>query len=683
MRQSMRSNVKGVSMIRKSYALSVGAMLICSSVGLAQYVESEPNETKATATLVNGMLSGEFITGNTIGTSTTVAGAASADTYRIKTGPAALGIYRHDLVITTTGTAGHGCTIRGLNQSAGVAGTTDSTVQTSSTTTVPARMSRWYGFGKGEEIFWRATGGAATTADYTATLTSTPIVPTNIGSYTAGNITITTVGQIPAATGDTDLWVYDSNFNAIPGFGNDDEFGTTSFQSRLTRNFAPGTYYLALTAFQLATNQTAPADDDFKSGTLLDFPDALAHSSSLPTTATPAAVSLNFSVIDACGSTSFLAAKTDSYGIVWFCFTVNPAVPPWETNDAAAELSLDGLQNTGTSGPISVAKCIGQFTRMYLNSTKLGSGWDLLLTSAPLVPAGPTCGASGIRTTGGQAVNLDVVGNPGSISSLNGPFWWLNPWAGNLFFPLNSAVPFGPICAQFLILDPAHPDGYSLSAANCLRYDSPTTLAGPVAGPASDDSSVTVNVGCVPFFFQSFSQMHVSSNGRVTFGSSDASFLPVVTSTTTGPGWFGHWLDLNPSVGPAANVITVDSPAANVFRVHYETVVVFGTPDTITTDLILDANTGSLTITGLSTIPALNVDPIMVGVSKGGAGGTDPGATVYALGGPNAPGGPNAAIYALDSITNVSAALLGINTIRFDVITSGPNCGGYEWTALP
>ena len=104
------------------------------------------------------MTAGDILAGNTTGTSTTVAGAASADTYHIKTATLPAGIYRHTLAITTTGTAGHSGSIRGLNQTSagvgipGVIGVTDSTFQTSSTTSVPPRSNSWYGFGRGEEL---------------------------------------------------------------------------------------------------------------------------------------------------------------------------------------------------------------------------------------------------------------------------------------------------------------------------------------------------------------------------------------------------------------------------------------------------------------------------------------------------------------------------------------------------
>ena len=168
--------------------------------------EIEPNETKGTATVVLApMAPGHTLTGNTTGSATT-AGATSLDTFRVKTAPAAAGIYRYRLVLTTTGPVGHVGSIRGLTQSSlaqapwsgspgGTAVASETAAhQTSLTTTTPARFVQWYGFGLSEEIYYRVTGVAATTADYVATLDRAPITPQDVGTYAPGFVTIWTFG---------------------------------------------------------------------------------------------------------------------------------------------------------------------------------------------------------------------------------------------------------------------------------------------------------------------------------------------------------------------------------------------------------------------------------------------------------------------------------------------------------
>ncbi len=314
-------------------ALLAMAGLACSALA-TNTTETEPNDNKAGANPVVGMVSGDTITGNTTGTSTTVAGTTSSDNFRIKTAPAVLGIYRHNLSITTAGTAGHAGTIRGLNQTAAVAGvwdgvtvgtigTTDTAFQTSSTATTPARSNVWYGFGKEEEVYYRVTGGATTTVDFVSTLTSTPVAPiAGPSGIIEGSVAISTIGQ---TTVDTDMWLYDSNFNPIVGGGNDDEStnggGTgTTLQSRLVCSLTPGTYYLAISRFGIANNLAAN-DDDFRTGSVLDFPNAVACSSST-TTAADLDVSIGGNVV------TILGAALTGYDVQFVQFTVLPNSSP-------------------------------------------------------------------------------------------------------------------------------------------------------------------------------------------------------------------------------------------------------------------------------------------------------------------------------------------------------------------
>ncbi|HEX2839031.1 MAG TPA: DVUA0089 family protein [Phycisphaerales bacterium] len=315
-------------------ALLAMAGLACSALA-TNTTETEPNDNKAGANAVVGMVSGDTITGNTTGTSTTVAGAASSDNFRIKTAPAALGIYRHNLSISTAGTAGHAGTIRGLNQIAatagvwdgvtiGTVGTTDTALQTSSTATTPARSNVWYGFGKEEEVYYRVTGGATTTADFVSTLTSTPVAPiAGPSSIVEGSVVISTIGQ---TTVDTDMWLYDSNFNAIVGAANDDESANSggtgaTAQSRFARTLTPGTYYLAISRYNLSNNQPSPNDEDFRTAPLMDFPNAVLCTSTT-TTAADLDVSIGGNVV------TVLGAAATGLDVQFVQFTVIPNTSP-------------------------------------------------------------------------------------------------------------------------------------------------------------------------------------------------------------------------------------------------------------------------------------------------------------------------------------------------------------------
>lgn len=316
--------------------LAILTMLVASAAAYAAvYPETESNDSKAAANVIAGMVAGDQIQGNSTSSS-----GAGLDYFRVSTAAAPLAIYRHRLVLTSA-TAGHSSTIRGLSQVGapvdtspgipwdgvvGTPGTTDATAQTASTTTTPPRFVQWYGFGKSEEIYYRVTGSTSTSADYFSTLETTTVTATDIGSYAPGVIELTTFGQ--GHSTDTDMWVYDGNFNAIAGYGNDDEApnaisggpGTgTTLQSFFARNYAPGVYYLAISNFNLSNNQPSPSDDDFRTGTLLDFPNAVLNSS------TSANLNLTFSIKDSTGTSVQVAnTKAGAFDINWFKFTVTP-----------------------------------------------------------------------------------------------------------------------------------------------------------------------------------------------------------------------------------------------------------------------------------------------------------------------------------------------------------------------
>ncbi|HMP02797.1 MAG TPA: PEP-CTERM sorting domain-containing protein [Gemmatales bacterium] len=307
--------------IRANWVLALVFLGVSASGAAAQtaFPESEPNNTKAEADLITFTTIGDSVTGLSTGTGTTAGDQSptTVDMFLITFPTATLGIYRNQLIISSL-TEGHTGTIRGLTQTGGTINPgTNSAPQTSTAAT--GRLNQWYSFGKGEQLFYQVAGVAATTENYNATWVRTPITPVNLGTFVDGTITITTLGQ--GHTTDTDMWVYDANFDAIPGYGNDDTLGPpTSFQSTLTRTYAPGTYYVAISNFNLANDQASPADDNFRSGTVLDFPGAVLNGS------TTAGLNLSFAITDANGTVQFGALKPEAFDIFWGQFTV-AAIP--------------------------------------------------------------------------------------------------------------------------------------------------------------------------------------------------------------------------------------------------------------------------------------------------------------------------------------------------------------------
>lgn len=313
------------------------ATLAQTANGLQVIPEIEPNDTRATATSAFILTPGAAsLTGNSISATTT-----GLDYFRVFMPTQTLGIYRNRLVITSS-IAGHTGTIREFNQTAappdtlggipwdgviGTTGTTETAIQTSSTTTTPARFNQWYSFGRATSFIYRVTGAAATTADYSAAWEQTAVTALDLGAFAPGQIAMNWNGQ--GHTTDTDMAVYDANFNEIPGYNNDDSsfalsgapIATTSLQSWLSRSYAPGTYYIALSNFQLVTASPSPSDDNFRTGNLFENNDLILNSS------TTTGLNMAFTISDVNGTVvvpAGSATKTGAYDVLWYSFTVVP-----------------------------------------------------------------------------------------------------------------------------------------------------------------------------------------------------------------------------------------------------------------------------------------------------------------------------------------------------------------------
>jgi hypothetical protein len=327
-------------MIHRSLSAAALAAVLLASRAPAQDIE--PNTTKAEAT-ANGTLvlsAGGTIVGTTTGTSATPGDTSlgSIDTYRIRTTPLPIGIYRHRLTLTST-FSGHTGTLRGLNQSGttatgGTAGTADTQIQTSITTSTPPRHNQWYGFGKQEELYYRVSGNGATTAPYTATLSTTPITPTAIVPLFEATtpVIVSTVGQ---TTFDTEIQLYDAALNLV---GQNDNSAAGVQQSTITATLAPGTYYVAVSSFELCTSQVNPPGTEFwQGGWLMDFPDCVVLSD-----ASLATADWDFQVIGSNGvwSQPNFRVPGTPFAMTWYSFTTAngaPPVPP--ANDDCANAS--------------------------------------------------------------------------------------------------------------------------------------------------------------------------------------------------------------------------------------------------------------------------------------------------------------------------------------------------------
>lgn len=300
------------------YRWLIGALVCAISTGTVlatDVAEEEPNENKASATHTANTggwgVNGDTLSGSTTGSSTSP-GEASADYFLIQTQPAPNGIYRHRLVITTTGTAGHSGALMGVAQSGIPSDTT--TVQTTSTLTSPPRFNQWYAFGNEEQIYYRITGTSATTSPYLVTLETEQVNPNWLGAYQAGDFTLTTRGQ--GHTTDTEIFLYDSNLNLIR-WNNDAPAPATGTQSEIVQGLTAGTYYIAVSTSNTAIEQANESNDRSTTGNRFDFPDAIARNSS-----STSSVNVSLAIIDSAGTTQHGAFLNGPYEIYWGVFDV-------------------------------------------------------------------------------------------------------------------------------------------------------------------------------------------------------------------------------------------------------------------------------------------------------------------------------------------------------------------------
>lgn len=356
--------------------------------------EVEPNDSKAAA---NALQLPPASTPGVMSGSSQSATGEGLDYFLVTTAtqPVA-GFYRHRLIVTSA-TPGHTATIRGLNQTGGVIGSIDSTVQTSSASTTPARFVQWYTTEIPADIFVRIAGTAATTDPYVLDYEIEPVTVIDGPEITFGSdIAITTVGQ---TTTDTDMWVYDGDRMAIPGFGNDDQPAPgTVLQSQLTRSFDPGLYYLAIANFNVANDLASPPDDRFVAGNVLDFPGAIVNSS------TTAALPLNPSIDGA----SVAATKAGPFDVVFVSFGSDGPSDVIFANGFECAPGLPGCDGGGTPG-------IFTDRATFLQNVSPGF-YEEDFVDVPVGPAGPSLSFSG----NGFAYTVTAVG-AGSNNLFNDP----------------------------------------------------------------------------------------------------------------------------------------------------------------------------------------------------------------------------------------------------------------------
>ncbi len=316
--------------------------------------------------------------------------------------------------------------------------------------------------------------------------------------------------------------------------------------------------------------------------------------------------------------------------IIRIDYTPIGASAEWESNSAAASMDFDSAVGP-LCGPFILPRCVGSMVTANFNSSNIGQPWDLAYTlGAPIIPAS----MGGIVTAGGQIVNLNIA-SP-TLGFLNGLTFAI-PFGG---FTLPFVLPpLGELDVQSIIIDPANPDGFSLSAAVCLQAVTPA--ASTIPGPALDDSAVVVTAGLAPtppsclsfptiaLYGAPYTQYSISSNGRVTMGpAANTSFGAAAVYGAAEPAFAGSLMDLNPAAG--GNITIGVSGGALV--VNYNAVSYFAQAGTsLTMSMSIDGSS-NVVMSGMNYTAPTAARPAFIGVHPGGTATIEAGYPVTYVG---------------------------------------------------
>ena len=330
-----------------SLAAAFAAILVPSAY--AQFVETEANDTKATANVLN------FITATSATISGTSATNADQDYYRVNTSYTTAGIYVNQFQVNN-GTQ-FISSLRALTQTTGTVNAgTDALFQSSvsSGTASPYGFNQYYSFGgagKTQSVYYKVVSSSSTTGgSYTATFSSARITPTAVapsgaGQFTPGRITLAAQANLGGTNGttatDTAVIVLDSSFNVYfdnvagsptngyAAINNNPGSGVSSFS--LSRAFIPGTYYIAIGINNLATNQGAAPDDATRSNGVLDSVNALATNNTFYNGNNNLTRPSDFTITDASGNTYTSSGQVipSLFAVNFYTFTVVPEPSTW------------------------------------------------------------------------------------------------------------------------------------------------------------------------------------------------------------------------------------------------------------------------------------------------------------------------------------------------------------------
>lgn len=343
--------------VRAAVALSAAAIGFAAPVPSARadtFGEMEANDTKATANAVNlGTATTATITGSSPNNA-----AASADYFKITTAYTTPGIYLNQLQLAN-GTQNIG-SLRALTQASGtITAGTDALFQSSpaSGTPMPYGLSQYYSFGgagKTQSMYYKVSGASSSTGgDYTSNFTSSRITPNQTGTNLRPGVlnfsAQANVGSSGVAS-NTEIVVLDSNFNvyidnvsgsSTNGYAANNDNGSNGFN--LTRQFSPGTYYIAISISNVATDDAAPPDElaTSRNNPVLDFDNVIATNNTFYNGNNGNTRPADFIISDGNGNAYYTSSGQvigSLYALNFYSFTVVPEPATWLSGALTAGL---------------------------------------------------------------------------------------------------------------------------------------------------------------------------------------------------------------------------------------------------------------------------------------------------------------------------------------------------------
>ncbi len=297
---------------------------------------------------------------------------------------------------------------------------------------------------------------------------------------------------------------------------------------------------------------------------------------------------------------------------------------PFQPNTVEASVDWNGVQAVACGSAAISTVCVGTNTTLNFSSSLGAAPWELAYSFMPAV----SLTGGGFATTNGQTVNLNLLDPAlGFLNNQTFPAFG-TPLGGNPGSFSFPAPPLGTLTVQALVIGGSHPDGFRLSQAAQLNTVNATTLAFPIAGPATDESGVVIPLntvpGCfglgIPFYGTVRTQLIVYSNGYVSFDNFGVLDLSPTVLEASARTTLGCWENLNPGLVGSGG-ITITSPAAGQISVNYNGVWRFtsgSATNNVTYSILMDT-AGNLSLQGLNGIlptPANSVQ--FLGISPGG-----------------------------------------------------------------